>query len=304
LRIPPPIFIFIIIACLLFLLTASASAPRHLFLPLIVAGLLPHTPTHTPTHTATLTGTPTHTPTLTRTPAGIWQPSGITPWQWQLTDLPLDQSYDVVMYDIDLFENDASIVASLHVQGRVVVAYWSAGSWEEWRPDANQFPAPVKGNDLEGWPGEKWLDIRRLDILGPIMEARMDLAVQKGFDGVEPDNVDGYDNDTGFSITYDDQIAYNVFLANAAHQRGLSIALKNDLGQIVDLEPYFDWALDEQCAEYDECGELLPFIDAGKAVMHVEYHRVTLGFCPWSNQHGFSSMRKRISLDAWMDPCW
>ena len=204
-RISPPIFIFIIIACLLFLLTAGASAPRHLFLPLIVAGLLPHTPTHmptrtptlsgtptqtptlthtstrtptltgtptrtptltgTPTHTPTLTGTPTHTPTLTgtpthtpsptATPAGIWQPSGITPWQWQLTDLPVDQSYDVVMYDIDLFENDASVVASLHVQGRVVIAYFSAGSWEEWRPDANQFPAPVKGNDLEGWPGEK-----------------------------------------------------------------------------------------------------------------------------------------------------
>ena len=136
------------------------------------------------------------------------------------------------------------------------------------------------------------------------MEARMDLAVQKGFDGVEPDNVDGYDNGTDFSITYDDQIVYNVFLANAAHQRGLSVALKNDLGQIVDLEPYFDWALDEQCAEYDECGELLPFIDAGKAVMHVEYHRPTRAFCPWSNQHGFSSMRKRINLDAWMDPCW
>jgi len=285
---------------LLIMLTASASAPRPLFPPLIVVGPFPHTPTHTPT----LTHTPTHTPTLTRTPAGIWQPSGITPWQWQLTDLPVDQSYGVVMYDIDLFENDASVVASLHVQGRVVIAYFSAGSWEEWRPDANRFPASVKGNDLEGWPGEKWLDIRPLDILGPIMEARMDLAVQKGFDGVEPDNVDGHDNDTGFSITYDDQIAYNVFLASAAHQRGLSIALKNDLGQIVDLEPYFDWALDEQCAEYDECGELLPFIDAGKAVMHAEYHRPTRAFCPWSNQHGFSSMRKRIDLDAWMDPCW
>ena len=233
----------------------------------------------------------------------IWQPSGITPWQLQFTDLPVDQSYDVVMYDIDLFDNDASVVASLHAQGRVVIAYFSAGSWEDWRPDADDFPDSVKGAN-NGWPGEKWLDIRQLDVLGPIMEARMDLAVQKGFDGLEPDNVDGYDNNTGFTITYDDQIAYNIFLANAAHQRGLSICLKNDLGQVVDLEPYFDWALNEECYNYSECDELLPFIDAGKAVMHVEYDRPTSAFCPWSNAHNFSSMKKRLDLDAWMDPCW
>ena len=223
----------------------------------------------------------------------IWQPSGTTPWQWQLTDLPVDQSYDVVMYDIDLFDNDASVVASLHAQGRVVIAYFSAGSWEDWRPDADDFPDSVKGNN-NGWPGEKWLDVRQLDVLGPIMEARMDLAVQKGFDGVEPDNVDGYDNDSGF----------NIFLANAAHQRGLSVCLKNDVGQVVDLEPYFDWALNEECYNYNECDELLPFIDAGKAVMHVEYDESTSAFCPWSNAHDFSSMKKRLDLDAWMEPCW
>ncbi len=132
----------------------------------------------------------------------------------------------------------------------------------------------------------------------------MDLAVQKGFDGVDPDNVDGYDNDTGFRLSYDDQIAYNVFLANAAHRRGLSVGLKNDLGQIVDLEPYFDWALNEQCYRYHECNELLPFIDAGKAVFHVEYNRPAMTFCRRSNQLGFSSMRKRGHLDAWMNPCW
>jgi hypothetical protein len=207
------------------------------------------------------------------------------------------------MDDIDLFDNDAGEVALLHAQGRVVIAYFSAGSWEDWRPDAGDFPESVKGNS-NGWPGENWLDIRQLDILGPIMEARMDLAVQKGFDGVDPDNVDGYANNTGFNITYDDQITYNVFLANAAHQRGLSVSLKNDLGQVVDLEPYFDWALNEECYHYEECDKLLPFIAAGKAVMHIEYDSPTSAFCPWSNDYGFSSMKKRLDLDAWMDPCW
>lgn len=211
------------------------------------------------------------------------------------------------MYDIDIFDNDASVVASLHAQGRKVIGYFSAGSWEDWRPDADQFPPEVLGND-NGWPGEKWLDIRQLDVLGPIMEARMDLAAQKGFDGVEPDNVDGYSNKTGFPLTYQDQLNYNIFLANAAHERGLSVALKNDIEQIVDLEPYFDWALNEQCFQYRECdwpnGGLLNFINAGKAVMNVEYKLRTSKFCPQANAWNFGSMKKNLDLDAWMEPCW
>jgi len=250
--------------------------------------------------------TPTPTPIPpTPTPGGIWQPSGITPWQWQLTNPPVDQSYDVDMYDIDLFDNDASVVSSLHSAGRVVIAYFSAGSWEDWRPDADDFPESVKcGNN--GWPGEKWLDIRQIDTLGPLMEARMDLAVQKGFDGVEPDNVDGYDNNNGCSgtITYQDQIDYNTFLANAAHARNLSVCLKNDVAQVADLEPYFDWALNEECYRYSECDTELPFTNAGKAVMHVEYNKDTSQFCPWDNSHDFSGIKKNLDLDAWMDPCW
>jgi hypothetical protein len=262
-------------------------------------------PTKTPRPTDT--PVPTNTPGPTPTPGNWWVPPQRTTWQWQLTDLPVDQSYDVDMYDIDIFDNDASVVASLHAQGRKVIGYFSAGSWEDWRPDADQFPPEVLGND-NGWPGEKWLDIRRLDILGPIMEARMDLAVQKGFDGVEPDNVDGYSNKTGFPLTYQDQLDYNIFLANAAHERGLSVALKNDIEQIVDLEPHFDWALNEQCFQYRECdwpnGGLLNFINAGKAVMNVEYKLRTSKFCPQANAWNFNSMKKNLDLDAWMEPCW
>jgi len=99
-----------------------------------------------------------------------------------------------------------------------------------------------------GWPGEKWLDIRQLKVLAPIMKARMDQCVARGFDGVEFDNVDGYANPTGFSLTAANQLRYNSWLANQAHLRNLSAALKNDLGQVKTLFPYFDWALDEQCS--------------------------------------------------------
>jgi hypothetical protein len=207
------------------------------------------------------------------------------------------------MYDIDLFDNDATVVASLKERRRAAVCYMSAGSWEDWRPDAARFPAQILGRS-NGWPGERWLDIRRLDLLGPIMEARMDLCEAKGFDAVEPDNIDGYQNDSGFPLTAADQLAYNRFLAHAAHARGLSIGLKNDVDQAAELEPSFDWALDEECFQYGECERLSPFTDAGKAVFEVEYQLDPSGFCPQSRALGFMSMKKSLSLDAARIPCW
>ena len=192
-----------------------------------------------------------------------WHPALNTSWQWQLQG-QIDQSFNVAMYDVDMFDTPASVVTSLHNAGRIVICYIDAGTWENWRPDASKFPNSVKGKN-NGWPGEKWLDIRQLSILSPIMQARMDLCKAKGFDGVEFDNVDGYTNNTGFPLTYNDQLTYDTWLANEAHTRNLSVALKNNLGQVHDLLPYFDWALDEQCFQYTECGKLLPFIEANKA---------------------------------------
>lgn len=232
----------------------------------------------------------------------IWVPPQETSWQWQLSGT-IKQSYDVDMYDVDMFDTDASIVESLHDQGAKVICYISAGSWEEWRPDAGLFPASVIGKPLDGWRGERWLDIRRLDIIGPLMQARLDECKEKGFDGVEPDNIDGYTNDTGFPLTYQDQLEYNIFLAHEAHARGLSIGLKNDLEQIPDLLPFFDWALNEQCFQFDECDKLLPFIDDGKAVFHVEYKRGLKKFCPEANEMNFNTLKKRRSLKAWRKAC-
>lgn len=192
-------------------------------------------------------------------------------------------------------------MSSLHSRGRKVICYISAGSWEDWRPDANRFPSDVLG-DSNGWPGERWLDIRRLDVLGPIMEARLDLCKSKGFDAVEPDNVDGYTNRTGFPLTSADQLRYNRFLADAAHARGLSVGLKNDLEQVEALLPSFDWALNEECFRYRECSLLRPFIDAGKAVFHVEYGSDD-SFCAEAKAMRFFSQRKRQSLDAWRSVC-
>ncbi len=243
------------------------------------------------------------------TPPTWWIPPVKATWQWQLTDAPIDRSFDVDMYDIDLFDTDASTVTTLHAEGRKVFCYISVGSWEDWRPDADQFPESIIGNDYEGWPGEKWLDIRQIDLLTPIIRARLDLCQAKGFDGIEPDNVDGFTNDTGFPLTYQDQLEYSIWLAGEAHARGLSIGLKNDDDQAEDLLPYFDWAMTEDCFAEDWCDEMQPFITAGKAVFAAEYtdQMSTWEFlsqvCPEAEEKSFSVILKNRDLDAWRRAC-
>ena len=234
--------------------------------------------------------------------AAWWIPAQSTTWQWQLTGT-LDPAVDAAMFDVDLFDTPAATVAALHARGRKAVCYISAGTWENWRPDAVRFPAAVLGRDVSGWAGEKWLDIRRLDVLAPIMEARLDQCRDKGFDGVEPDNVDGYDNRTGFPLTAADQLRYNRWLAAAAHARGLSVGLKNDLDQVPDLVNEFDWAIDEQCFQYAECGKLAPFVTAGKAVFEVEYQLEPAAFCADAVKRRFNAMKKNLALDAFRAAC-
>ncbi len=232
----------------------------------------------------------------------IWRPAPGVSWQWQLKDT-IDTSFNVQMYDIDLFDAPQSTINQLHAAGRTVICYFSAGSWENWRSDEGSFPAAVLGNTLDGWPDEKWLDIRQISTLSPIMQARLNLAVEKKCDGVEPDNVDGYANDSGFSLAAADQLAYNRWLSEQAHNRGLSIGLKNDLDQIPQLISYFDWALNEQCFEFGECSKLTPFVAANKAVFGVEYNLDTTAFCPQANALNFDWLKKNIGLDASRTAC-
>ena len=233
----------------------------------------------------------------------LWRPSPGTSWQWQLSG-DIDTSIDVEMYDIDLFDTPQATIDALHAEGRIVICYFSAGSYEDWRDDEGDFPMSALGDPLDGWPGERWVDVRDAGVRA-VMTARLDLAVMKGCDGVEPDNVDGYQNDSGFPLSPADQLDYNRFLAREAHARGLSVGLKNDLDQVPDLVGDFDWALNEECVEYDECVALVPFIDAGKAVFHVEYGGASIAarVCAVTQPLGLDTLIKRLELDAFRVTC-
>ncbi|MFE5538702.1 endo alpha-1,4 polygalactosaminidase [Streptomyces sp. NPDC056492] len=234
-------------------------------------------------------------------PGQRWQPVPAVSWQWQLTG-KLDTSVKAAVYDVDGFTTTKAQVAALKKAGRRTICYVSTGAWEEFRPDAEAFPKALLGKG-NGWEGERWLDIRRLSELEPLMAKRFDMCREKGFDAVEPDNMDGYRNTTGFPLTAEDQLAYNRLIAKLAHDRGMAVGLKNDLDQIPQLVGDFDFAVNEQCAEYDECERLTPFIAAGKAVFHVEYEGRIGQWCPQSRRLKLSSMQKKYDLDAWRQYC-
>ncbi len=232
----------------------------------------------------------------------IWAPKPGASWQVQFSG-PVDTSVEAEVFDIDGADSPASLVKELHAKGARVVCYLSAGSWEDWRTDAEAFPESVKGRELDGWPGERWLDIRRLDVLLPIMDQRIAACRAKGFDAVDPDNMDSYTNQTGFPLTAADQLAYNKAIAGLAHQHGMGVGLKNDPDQVSDLVPHFDFAIVEQCVAYGECAAWTPFVTAGKAVLHVEYEGSMSEICATTESLGFSTIKKHLNLDGYRLTC-
>ncbi len=227
-----------------------------------------------------------------------YRPNYKTSWQWQLSG-EINTAYDVTLYDIDLFTTTKEQIKSLQERGKKVICYFSAGSYEAWREDADDFTAALKGKKMDGWD-ELWLDISN-ENLRPIMSRRIALAKEKGCDGVEPDNVDGYTNDTGFNLSYAQQLQYNIFLAKEAHSLGLSIGLKNDLFQIDDLIKYFDFALNEQCHKYNECSMLSTFTRANRAVFNAEYSENYIvdrdSFCQTSRIEKLQTLLLPLELD-------
>ena len=201
---------------------------------------------------------------------GSWyRPSVFVTWQWQLAG-SINTSYTVEIYNVDLFNAPLTTIQELQASGKKIICNFSAGSYENFREDKDQFLPEELGNTLDGWEDERWLDIRSTNVHNS-MKSRLDLARDKGCDGVEPDNMDGYINNSGFNLTATDQLAFNKFIANEAHKIELSVGLKNDLDQITELVDYFDFSVNEQCFEYSECDTLMPFINEGKPVLNVEY---------------------------------
>jgi hypothetical protein len=250
--------------------------------------------------------------TTAATADGMWVPQPGQHWQVQLqgnvrTNLcavPFAGGPCVRpnVYDIDLYAKNgvtlnSAAVAAIHAAGDHAVCYVDAGTWEDWRPDAGTYPTAVLGQP-DGWPGERWLDIRATSVLLPIIDARVARCQAAGFDAVDFDNVDGYTNDTGFPLTAANQLTFNTDLAAIAHDHGLSVGLKNDLDQLSALQSTFDFAVNEQCAQYKECAAYDGWTGAGKAVVEIEYGGRPARYCAVAELNGRDAIHKGRALNA------
>ncbi|HTW42513.1 MAG TPA: endo alpha-1,4 polygalactosaminidase [Solirubrobacteraceae bacterium] len=235
--------------------------------------------------------------------ASWWTLPAHPTWYWQLTGT-VNNNEPVEIYDIDGFENSAEEVALLHAQGKHVVCYIDVGTAEKFRPDYDEFPKSVLGKP-NGWPGERWLDIRQLSVLEPIMTKRFEMCKEKGFDAVEPDNMEGYANKTGFPLTAQEQLTYNLWVASEVHSLGMAVLQKNDGEQTVEQEPYFDGALSEECNQFDECSDFDPYLAVGKPVLNAEYKLKKRRFCAADEAAGIMGARFNLALNGRRyEPCF
>lgn len=276
-------------------------------------------------------GRPTHRPsppssTPTTTPNGGSQgPSskfavGMS-WDYNIYgSVDPSKTNNVLVHDIDLWDNSAETISDLKAQkvdgqDARVICYFSAGTFEDWRPDSSSFPDSDKGSELPDWPGERWLKTNSPDVRN-IMEQRLDMAVQKGCDAVDPDNVDGFDNDNGLGLSEEDAVDFVTFLANAARSRNLAVGLKNAASLIPSVIDVVQFSVNEECHEFDECSLFQPFIEQQKPVFHVEYPKGAEvnnnnnldtsdldKICDDSTSSRFSTIAKNMHLDGWIQEC-
>lgn len=232
---------------------------------------------------------------------GIWRPSPEDRWHIQFAGaLEVPDGVDVV--DLDMEETPASVIASLHDDGIRVVCYLSAGSWEPYRSDADAFPEELRGERYEGFEDERWLDIRAPE-LRPSLTARIERAADKGCDAIDPDNVNGFENDTGFPLTAADQLAFNRWLFAEVHDHGMAVGLKNDRTQAAALVDDVEFQVDEECIQYDDCDALEAFTEAGKPVWSIEYEGDPATVCARAAELGFATWIKDVDLTAGGHEC-
>ena len=235
-----------------------------------------------------------------------WIPPAGSSYQIQY-DGELDLKVAADIYDVDAFDASAQAVAAIHARGRRAVCYVDVGTWERWRPDASRFPKSVLGMPDARWKGERWLDVRATSVLEPIMTRRFRLCKSKGFDGLDPDNLDGYANRTGFRITYGEQLAYDTWVAGEAHALGLTVAEKGDNGQVADLAKVYDFAVVEQCFAQGWCAQFERYTNRNALVVDVEYNPKTSRFlhktCPSDARYRETAILKHPGLNAWIVTC-
>jgi hypothetical protein len=299
--------------------TVTAEATRTISITVTGTGTSTGSTTGSGTGTGVASGTGSNSETgsLTATSTGSstggspWKPSSTPPisWDWQIgasSDAAIVPPAGSQMIDVDGFNVSAQKVAALHAAGLKVVCYLDVGSYETGRPDSADYPAALRLSEDPDWPGEWFLDIRDVfksgSVLAGILNKRFQMCKDKGFDAVEPDNLDNWDANRSL-LTEQDQVDFDGWVADRVHALGISVALKNCPELVTRLDrtgqrlvDKFDFELDEQCQEYSECDSFTEFSKAGKAIFDVEYKANLTLNCSQFGSLSINALKKDLDL--------
>jgi len=205
--------------------------------------------------------------------SSAWPPNLNSTWQVQLLldDYnPIDTSIAADIYDIEI-DTPQAVIDELKRKGHKVICYLNAGTAESFRPAVQTVFGGDLASDsalLEQWRsrgilgnvyGERfgnefWMNPKERFTRNYVL-ASLNKCKHKGFDGVSFDNLDGYSFDkwnpepeqTGFKLTEADQLEYNLWLIQEAHNRGLYAGLKNTPEIAEQLSQAYDWIFVESC---------------------------------------------------------
>jgi len=205
--------------------------------------------------------------------------------------------YPVNTVFVDLFDSSTTRISNLKKQNKTVICYFSAGSAENWRPDYSKYPKAALGKAMSGWAGEKWVDYRNAGVM-KILENRINLAKSKGCNGVDPDNVDGHLNATGFPLTDRTQRDFLESMSSSAKVAGLLIGLKNSAETAADLERVTDFVVVEECEKYKECSKYNAFSVNKKPIYQIEYRSKSSTLCANAAKRGASLIFANSALTS------
>lgn len=232
-------------------------------------------------------------------------------FEWRLDSIQVNEvnQYTCDIIDIDAFSATKELVDAFHARGIKVIAYVSVGTIENYRPDSALIPPEVIGNIYPQWPDERFLNIREIEKLEPFITSRLNMIKQKGFDGIEPDNIDSYTADNGFNLTLNDAKKFCEWLIDKAHSMGLSIGQKNANELVPLLYKKFDWALTEGIFNSNTQNDFSPYISVKKPVFSAEYTDVmsidyfNTHVCPKAKSLKYFAFLKHRDLTKWKYEC-
>ncbi|ORX57832.1 hypothetical protein BCR36DRAFT_344570 [Piromyces finnis] len=205
------------------------------------------------------------------------------PNQHETWNIALGSGFDISresadVLEVDLENTSSSKIQDFHKRGKKVICYFSGGTVEDYRSYFNQY-TKVDGlvrNKYSAWPRERWLDYR-VSGYKSLIKQRISEAVSKHCDGIDVDNVDGYQvgdvkNNWSDPLTKQDAIKFTSWLGQTAHDMGIAIGLKNCLDIVDTVGKYYDFAVNEGCARRNECHWYKNFLSTGKPVLGITYH--------------------------------